>query len=260
VGSHASAVRWKTPPPPATVLLPDGSTTAATGASGGADAGAAGPVGFDGVVAHEGLIAHELRSPLAMIQGWVDVLRAGGLDDAEVAVALEAVDAQVGRLRRLADDALDAAGVAGGRLALDLAPADLGRAVAAAVAARPGRAAVVVVAEDGVVARIDRGRFDQVLHNLLDNAGAHGTGAPSVDVRRDGAEAEVVITSPGPPIAPDLARQLFEPFERGTTAGQGVGLGLYVCRTLVVAHGGRVGVRSDHLGNHFWLRLPAEGP
>lgn len=203
-----------------------------------------------------GLIAHELRSPLTMIQGWLDVLQHGECTPDEQAQALTAVEAQVMRLRRLADDALDATSVAVGQLDLHMVDDDLGASVAAAVEGRPGPGIAVTVEDTGLVVRVDQLRFGQIIHNLLDNARTHGVGQPSVRVRRAGEWGEAVVTSPGPPIDPDLAALLFEPFERGSAIGQGVGLGLYVCRSLTAAHGGEIGLRVEESGNHFWLRLP----
>lgn len=206
-----------------------------------------------------GLVAHELRSPLSMIQGWVDVLDDPATSAEERSAGLAAIAAQVARLRRLADDALDATSVAMGRLELDLRPHGLVDAVRQVLADRPGTRSLLDVTED-VVVRLDLVRFGQVLHNLMDNARTHGTGAASVAVRRVGMFGEVVVTSPGRPIEPDVARMLFEPFERGTTAGEGVGLGLYVCRSLTVAHGGQIGLRVEPDANRFWVRLPVAPP
>jgi signal transduction histidine kinase/predicted small metal-binding protein len=204
---------------------------------------------------HLGLIAHELRSPLAMIRGWVDVLTHSD-DDPEVRThAIRSISAQVDRMRRLADDALDATGVALGQLQLDRTPMPLSAAVSRVVDARAGGGVRVDIAEDATV-HVDLDRFGQILDNLLDNARKHGDGSTTLQVRRHGAYGELVVTSLGDPIPPQVARRMFEPFERGRTMADGLGLGLYVCRSLTVAHGGQIGLRVDDEGNHFWLRLP----
>ena len=96
-----------------------------------------------------------------------------------------------------------------------------------------------------------------MLDNLLENARRHAAGStPVIVVGREDGWAQVLVSTRGAPIDPALARRLFEPFERGSASSDGAGLGLYVCRTLVVAHGGDVGVRADEDGNHFWVRLP----
>ncbi len=202
-----------------------------------------------------GLVAHELRSPLAMIRGWTDLV---GDDDHEVrAMAIAGINAQVARLTRLAEDALDATSVALGRLELSTAPTSLAGAVRRTVEARSVDAPEVQVEED-VVVRLDDHRFGQIVDNLLENVRKHTAGAAGIVVRRHGLFGEVVVSSAGEPIRPEIARRMFEPFERGSTGGEGVGLGLYVCRSLIVAHGGQIGLRVDEDGNHFWLRVPVD--
>lgn len=202
------------------------------------------------------LISHELRSPLTMIQGWADLLEDADASDAEVlARAAAGINAQVDRLMRLADDVLDATGVALGQLTLDRRPVMLGAVLSDIIAARSQENPVVVVDCD-VEVLLDVDRFGQVVDNLLENARKHATGDAVVTVRRRGEQAEIVISSEGSPIDPVLARRMFEPFQRGSSSGEGIGLGLYVCRSLVVAHGGQIGVHVDTDGNHFWLRLP----
>ncbi len=201
-----------------------------------------------------GLVAHELRSPLTMIQGWIDVLREDDAPEVQEQ-GLRSVESQVKRLRRLADDALDATSVALGRLQLQLQAASLAGTVRRILGYRSLDAPEVEVVADSTV-NIDVQRLGQILDNLLDNARKHSVGSPRITVRRQGLFGEVVVSSPGPAISEGLARIMFEPFERGSTAAEGVGLGLYVCRSLTVAHGGQIGLRVDDDGNHFWLRLP----
>lgn len=225
----------------------------------GRDGVAAGSLSVETTDAHRdrylGLIAHELRSPLAMIRGWTGLL--ADADAALRAQALRGIGAQVDRLRRLADDALDATSVALGRLQLDAVGVDLAEATTAVLAARAGDSPQVSV-EDDVQVRLDVDRYGQVLDNLFDNASKHAPGPVVITVRRRGLFGEVVISSQGTPIPPEVARRMFEPFERGSTVADGVGLGLYVCRSLIVAHGGQIGLRVDAEGNHFWLRLPID--
>ncbi|MGI9018205.1 MAG: ATP-binding protein [Euzebya sp.] len=202
-----------------------------------------------------GLIAHELRSPLTMIKGWTDVLDHAEDDRELQAHALGGINVQVSRLQRLADDALDATSVALGRLELNVEPHDLGQAVREVVDARSLQVPDLQVKDD-VRVMIDIDRFGQILDNLLENARKHGHGTPRVTVRGRGLFGEVAISSPGAPIPPQVARRMFEPFERGSTTVEGLGLGLHVCRSLIVAHHGQIGLKVDDDGNHFWLRLP----
>lgn len=60
----------------------------------------------------------------------------------------------------------------------------------------------------------------------------------------------------GPGIAPNHANELFEPFRRASTGGSGRGLGLWICKVIVEAHGGRIGIGHRSQGGHFWFELP----
>lgn len=202
-----------------------------------------------------GLVAHELRSPLAMIHGWADLLGEADDDPAVRARALAGIHAQVTRLRRLADDAVDATSAALGHLRLHRQRVTLAAAVTDVVRARSLDLPRVLV-EDDVEVEVDLDRFGQILDNLLENARKHAHDIGRLVVRRRGDHGEIVLTSPGTPMPEAVARRIFEPFERGPTDGEGVGLGLFVCRSLVAAHGGRIGLRSDRDGNHFWIHLP----
>jgi signal transduction histidine kinase len=145
--------------------------------------------------------------------------------------------------------------VALGRLRLFPTTESLAATVAAIVGARSVGRPVLVVDDDAMV-DIDVDRFGQILDNLLENARMHGDGRATITVRRHADDAIVTISSPGQPIAPEDVQRLFEPFQRGRTDADGVGLGLFVCRSLVAAHGGQMGLRTSVDGNHFWLRLP----
>lgn len=113
-----------------------------------------------------------------------------------------------------------------------------------------------------------RGRFDeaglgQVLSNLVGNALHYGRPDRAIRVEVHGLEAEVVIvvTNEGPTIPAAKRPTLFEPFARGDGGAQsenrgGLGLGLYITRGIVIAHGGEIEVRSEHGETAFTVRLP----
>ena len=108
----------------------------------------------------------------------------------------------------------------------------------------------------------DASRLDQVLTNLLNNAIKFGAGKPIV-VRvdeRDGA-ALLVVKDQGPGIDPERQATIFDRFERGVSTKHfgGLGLGLYVCRRLVDAHRGTIGVSSQpDEGATFTVELPLD--
>jgi signal transduction histidine kinase len=110
----------------------------------------------------------------------------------------------------------------------------------------------------------DRDRLEQVFSNLVSNAIHYGDPARpvSVDVQDEDLEVVVTVHNDGPHIPEALRADLFSPFRRGerdskTTETAGLGLGLYISREIVVAHGGRVDVRSTATeGTTFRVGLP----
>ena len=154
---------------------------------------------------HLGVVAHELRSPLAMIRGWAELLQANGAPEV-LDRATNGILSQVERLSRLAEDALDATQVSLGRLDLDRVEVSLGQAVLAIIGARSMDHPDVLVAADPRV-EVDVDRLGQVLDNLLENVRKHAPGTARVTVGRRGRWGEVVISSNGPPIPDDLAFQ-----------------------------------------------------
>jgi signal transduction histidine kinase len=111
----------------------------------------------------------------------------------------------------------------------------------------------------------DAERLAQVVSNLAGNALEHGAeGAPiRLRARDEGAEVSLAVSNRGRPIPPDVLPFIFEPFRRArpaeVSAGgvRGLGLGLYISRQIVLAHGGTIDVRSNEReGTTFSIRLP----
>lgn len=208
------------------------------------------------------LVAHEFRTPLAVIRGWVETLQAGGLSAEVHDDALAVVARQVDHLERIARDAIDAGAVAQGRLRLAVGPLDLRAAVArvAAATASPADALVEVEAGPPAVVEADADRVEQVSADVLAHARRLVVDAP-VRVRFDAGDEQVTVTveATGRPLSFEEASELFEPYGRSDTS-VGTGLGLYVCRALLAAHGGEIGLRSSGATSQFWFRLPRVGP
>jgi PAS domain S-box-containing protein len=212
-------------------------------------------------------MSHEFRTPLNAILGFAQLLQleVGGEHQESVAHIMSA-----GRhLLDLVNEILDISGIESGRLRLSPEPAEAAAVVAEAVdlmrpAAESRRVAVAVDAASlrGLYVLADRQRLKQVLLNLLSNAVKFNADGGRVIVH-GAAEGRprLCVTDTGPGIAPEERSRLFRPFERLSAAQSGVegtGLGLALCKSLVDAMGGTVGVDSaPGAGSTFWVELPA---
>ena len=217
------------------------------------------------------LVAHELRTPLTSLQLMADdLLRKTRLrDDAgadgEEARRAEAIARQVRRLTGLVEGVVDALRIRAEGVKLARNPRGLGSLVeecVAAVAERAQRAGsrVDVQADPSIVGLFDPARLEQALVAVLDNAVKFGGGKPiDVSLRRDGGCAELTIRDHGIGITPERRAAIFSPFERAVAKENfgGLGLGLYVARAIVEAHGGSIAASSGAgEGTTVVVRLP----
>jgi signal transduction histidine kinase len=195
------------------------------------------------------VVAHDLRSPLATI-----ALLAGRLErmasarPAEAKAVMDSLHERIRGLDRIVQDLLDASRIEAKKLVLERQRLDLAKLVAGVVdRAEPvtGEHAVdLEIGEGAADVDADPVRMEQVLVNLLSNAAkySHPHTNISVKVRPLGSEVRVSVTNSGEGVPADAVPHLFERFHRAAAHGAvpGVGLGLYVARGLVEAHGGRI--------------------
>ncbi|MBI2941742.1 MAG: GAF domain-containing protein [Chloroflexi bacterium] len=220
------------------------------------------------------VVAHDLRTPIAVISGYAQLLervsRRGGRSPEEQH-AMSAIRASAEHLNRMVSDLLDASRIEARRLKIERQRVDLPALVREMV----GRTAAIIdghrvrVEVRGDIAPIwaDPGRVEQVLSNLLTNAAKYSYPDTEIQVeveRRDG-EAQVSVTNQGSGIPPEEIPHLFTRFyrTRGAQAGRtaGVGLGLYIARGLVEAHGGRIwATSSPGQTTTFAFTLPVAAP
>jgi signal transduction histidine kinase len=169
------------------------------------------------------------------------------------------------RLTELVRALLDVTQISAGRIALRPEPLDLGGVVRAAMERwrddlLRAHCSLDLRLSDGVVGRWDRARVEQIIDHLLANAVKFGAGKPvEVAAEADGERAHLVVRDHGIGIAPDDQRRVFERFERAVPTRHygGFGLGLWVVRNLVQAHGGEVLMWSrPGEGSRFEVVLP----
>jgi len=193
-------------------------------------------------------IAHELRSPLTGVKGFTSTLlrRWDQFTEEQRLTMLEAIDADADRLTRLITDLLDVSRIDTGKLRIHEIPipaeAMLTRHVERAVAGGADAADFSVIVESGAEEiYADSDRLDQVLSNLVENAIRHRqskvvlSAAPHLI---DGQTGVVIsVTDDGPGIPAEQRRAVFGRFWHGPS-GTGTGLGLYIVKGIVEAHGG----------------------
>lgn len=190
------------------------------------------------------ITAHELRTPAAVVEGSVAILRERGdeLGDAERDQLFEAMASSARRLQRLVADLSAASDVRADALALHLERVSLRATVVAAAdrarAVHPAaRVAVEVVRDTDLVA--DPARIGQALDNLLENALRHGRDPVLVCAEPTGDGVRILVSDSGHGVDSRLADQLFERFAHAGPEG-GSGLGLHLVREIAHSHGGEV--------------------
>jgi signal transduction histidine kinase len=192
--------------------------------------------------------SHELRTPVAVLRGEIDLALAALDEPAEVEQSLLAARGQVARLTRLAEDLLLLARERAGTLAVHREPVDL-LALAKGEAGTLGPVVGLAVEVRGspVVVEADADRLRQVLANLAANSAAAGAATARAGVSAAGGAAHLEWADDGPGFPPALLGPAFERFVRGDaarTSASGAGLGLSIVRAVVAAHGGTVEARN----------------
>ncbi|MEE1725593.1 ATP-binding protein [Streptomyces albidoflavus] len=217
-------------------------------------------------------VAHELRSPLTSVKGFTATLLAkwDRFTDDQKRLMLETVDADAGRVTRLIAELLDISRIDSGRLEVRRQPVDLaaavGRHVHALVAAgQPPERFLVRLHRPLPALWADPDKIDQILSNLLENAVRHGEGTVTIDVApaplmNDTEGTAVTVSDEGPGIPEESVNRVFTRFWRGSKRG-GTGLGLYIVKGIVEAHGGTISVeRARGGGARFRFTLPEAAP
>jgi PAS domain S-box-containing protein len=222
-------------------------------------------------------VAHELRSPLTSVKGFTATLlnKWGRFTDDQKRVMLETVNADADRVTRLITELLDVSRIESGRMEVHRQLVDLPdrarKIIAGRVAAGDAEDRFRLEVLGGLPETwLDADKIDQILGNLVENAVRHGAGIVTIviepDLMDDVTAAAVSVRDQGEGISPEVAPRVFRQFWRGKPRGAsrrgqhggGTGLGLYIVKGLVEAHGGTIGVRrAPGGGAEFRFIVPA---
>jgi signal transduction histidine kinase len=217
------------------------------------------------------IASHELKTPLTPLSLKLQMLAKELRKQPDSALRRSVEDyvatgaRQVKKLSELVSDLLDVTRISGGKLRLEFEDVDLATLVREVVARHEPEAGrlgstLVLDIQGTVVGRWDRLRLEQVVTNLVDNAIKYGAGKP-VQIRVQVGENRVVlqVRDEGIGIAPEYLPRIFGRFERAVSERHygGLGLGLYITRTIVEAMGGHIAVESrPGEGSLFTVELP----
>jgi NO-binding membrane sensor protein with MHYT domain/signal transduction histidine kinase len=222
------------------------------------------------------IASHELNTPLTPLQLHLQRLQrtvaegggAEGLSTEQVSRVVDVAQRQTRRLARLVGELLDISRIRLGRMELRPERVELGalvREVMERLEDEPAWASSehTLHVDGQVTGWWDRARLEQVVNNLLSNAVRYGQGQPvDITVRAREDEAWLSVKDRGIGIAPEALSRIFERFERAASRNfGGLGLGLYITRQIVEAHGGTISVQSElGVGSTFTVKLPLRQP
>lgn len=214
-------------------------------------------------------VAHELRSPLTSVKGFTATLLArwDRFTDEQKKLMLNTVNTDADRVTRLLTELLDVSRIDAGRVQIRKQIVDMRtavrRVVEGKIAAGSAPAERFAVRMEGDLPEmwVDPDKIEQVLHNLVDNALRHGAGTVTVVLSGTGTGAEVTVGDEGEGVPEANATRVFAKFWRGASRGNGTGLGLYIAKALIDAHGGTISVgKAPGGGAEFRFFVPAGGP
>ncbi|HBZ42824.1 MAG TPA: sodium:solute symporter [Maritimibacter sp.] len=212
-------------------------------------------------------ISHELRTPMTSIRAFSEILREGGLDDSGQAKYAGIIQNEAIRLTRLLDDLLDLSVLEAGQVTLNMRRVRLNEVLDSAVTAigadrdTGGLAIVRTVAREDVEVTTDPDRLSQVFINIIANVRKY-CDAASPELRiivrqgKDGVDVDFIDNGKG--IPKESQSMIFEKFSRLTDhqkAG-GAGLGLAICREIMVKLGGAIAYLPGQGGAAFRVSLP----
>lgn len=208
------------------------------------------------------MVSHELRSPMTVVAGIADILkkRQAALTQEQRSELIDTLGREARRLTRLVSEVLDLEAIDQGGMELQLGEVDLAELAREAVTdAGLADRTDLSVGRGNAVVTADSDRVKQVLLNLLSNAAKFSDAPIHVTVSPEKDAVRVAVSDEGPGISADDQARLFQRFTRlesTTRRKPGSGLGLYLSRSIVDAHGGEIWVDSEvKKGSTFQFRL-----
>jgi PAS domain S-box-containing protein len=211
------------------------------------------------------IVSHDIRNPLGVIDGSAQLLATRAGEDTQLRTLSDRLRRGVARITSIVGDLLDLSRQRhGGGIPITRAPADLdaiARDVVEEIRAAAADREIVVTGADAVTGAWDAQRLTQALSNLVGNAVKHGTAGRPIAVRVSGDATHAVVEVHNDCAIPaDIRPTLFEPFAVRANPGHhksGLGLGLFIARSIARAHGGDLQVESTpEQGTTFRLSLP----
>jgi two-component system sensor histidine kinase KdpD len=212
-------------------------------------------------------VSHELRTPLGFIKGYATTLLRDDTtwDEATRREFLTIIDEEADRLRELIDNILDSSRLQSGTLHMEFQPLRLDTMLKdirlRAKAFVENIPVELNLATSDVVVQVDPTRIAQVFDNLLSNTVKYAPGSKvTISLFTEDERAHIVFSDNGPGIPPDDLPRIFSRFYRVPTQNRsvrGTGLGLFICRRIIIAHGGEITAESKlGEGTSFHIYLP----
>jgi signal transduction histidine kinase len=213
-------------------------------------------------------ISHELRTPIGFIKGYATTLlrEDTNWDESSRREFLTIIDEEADRLHELIEDLLDSSRLKAGTMFMQMQPLRLDmllREIVVRSTTRYSPLAVQLNTDHGVVVNADPTRLTQVFDNLMSNAVKYAPGSPiTITLTNSGGSCSIAVEDHGPGIANHHLEHLFERFYRvpeTSVSTHGTGLGLFICKEIIHAHGGEITVSSEvSKGTTFTINLPTK--
>jgi PAS domain S-box-containing protein len=217
------------------------------------------------------MVSHQLRTPLALLRGYSDTLQHLELSAQEQQYCINGIADTTARLEAEVEQILDVSRIEAGRLVLDCKPTNLAKIIQQVINNLPhvlNRSRIEVRLPDELpLLKADGSHLEQVILNLLENALKYSPSGSPVLIQAEsfGREVQVQVQDQGIGVPPEEGELLFNKFQRASNARQlqlpGTGLGLFICRNIVEAHGGRISLVSE-VGKGtcltFWIPIAEE--